>query len=434
VSAKNKKPPTWTLSLIDVLRGDVAEEDIKDKVIFIGSNSLDIEDHFVGQTGEKIPGVYVHASVFTTLLNNSFLQELNIFLYIILLSVLIAGLLYVVFKLKNIFLQGICLLGGALLIILITLIGFSLHNSISISTLIFPYIFISVYTIVFRYTLTERKNTYIKELFGQFVHPKVLANILKHNNLKLGGEKKYITILFSDIRGFTTMTEQMPAEELVETLNTYFEAMSPHIMDREGVIDKYIGDAIMAFWNAPVTVLHHEEKAVKAVLAMVDALKVLQDSTPLQIGIGLHAGEAVVGNIGSSKRINYTIIGDAVNACSRLEGLTKKYGVQIIVSEQIKNAVMVPEILWRSVDVVRVKGKSEVMKLYEPLKNTPENRQKRENSDKAFVLYQNSDFEGAHNLYKIENDMYSKKMCERCKQLVAKSPAHWTGVWDWDEK
>jgi adenylate cyclase len=395
---QEKAPKTF--SFIDVLHGDVPDEEIRDKVIFIGSNSLDIEDHFIGQTGEKIPGVYVHASIFTTLLNNSFLQSPNKLLYVLAIVILVAFGLLVIFRVKNIFLQGALLFGGALICIVCTLVGFSLHYLMSLSMLLFPYLFISMYGIFYRYIATERKNTYIKELFGQYVHPKVLSHILKSNNLKLGGEKKYITILFSDIRGFTTLTENMTPEKLVETLNAYLETMSPIIMKHDGVIDKYIGDAIMAFWNAPVEVNNHEEKAVRSSLAMIDALSKMKTETPLAIGIGLHAGEAIVGNIGSRARINYTIIGDAVNACSRLEGLTKKYGLQIIVSEQIKNAITSSDIIWRPVDIVRVKGKSEVMKLYEPMLKTDEHLQTIHDSSIAFTHYIDGDFDTARTLYK----------------------------------
>lgn len=423
-----------TVSFIDVIRGSISDEVLKDKVIFIGSNSLDVEDHFIGANGEKIPGVYVHTSIFTTLLNNSFLKEVSRGVYIVLILIFLIGIISGIFRLKNIYTQGILLIVGATLIVVITLLSLTLHYNFSLSFILFPYIFCSLYAILFRYGMTEKKNSYIKELFGQYVHPKVLANILKDNNLKLGGEKKYITILFSDIRGFTTLTEKMPPEKLVETLNLYLEKMSPIIMNNEGVIDKYIGDAIMAFWNAPVDVHHHEEKAVRASLLMIEALKNMKTDTLLEIGIGLHAGDAIVGNIGSRSRINYTIIGDAVNACSRLEGLTKKYGLQIIVSEQIKNAISAPDIFWRTIDTVRVKGKSEVMKLYEPMIRTKENEHTVTIANKAFMNYIQGDFVGAKSLYKSLDDTYSEKMTERIDQLLTSHQTSWDGVWNWDEK
>lgn len=422
------------LSFIDVINGKVRESDVRDKVIFIGSNSLDIEDHFVGQHGEKIPGVYVHASIFTTLLNNSFLTPLPSILYTLIIAVFLAYALFITLKIKNSFIQGTCVLFGALSITALSLFLLSLHYIVSLSILLFPYLFTSLYAIMYRYSITEKKNDYIKELFGQYVHPKVLANILKDNNLKLGGEKKYITILFSDIRGFTTLTEKMPPEELVETLNTYLEAMSPLIMNKEGVIDKYIGDAIMAFWNAPVEVHHHEEKAVRASLLMIETLSLLPSTMPFAIGIGLHAGEAIVGNIGSRSRINYTIIGDAVNACSRLEGLTKKYGLEIIASEQIKNKVTGNDILWRSIDIVQVKGKTEVMKLYEPFIKSEETQDKVLLSEKAFSHYLKGEFKEAETLYKKINDTYSTKMLERIDFLLKNPPDSFSGTWAWDEK
>lgn len=423
-----------TFSFIDVINSTISDSDVRDKVIFIGSNSLDIEDHFVGQHGEKVPGVYVHASVFTTLLNNSFLTPLPSIAYILIIGIFLACAIIIALRIKNSIIQGVCVLIGALSVLALTLFLLSLHYATSISLLLFPYLFTSLYAIMYRYSITEKKNSYIKELFGQYVHPKVLANILKDNNLKLGGEKKYITILFSDIRGFTTLTEKMAPEELVETLNTYLEAMSPLIMNKEGVIDKYIGDAIMAFWNAPVDVRNHEEKAVRASLAMIEKLSAMSSTSPFTIGIGLHAGEAIVGNIGSRSRINYTIIGDAVNACSRIEGLTKKYGLEIIASEQIKNKVVVDDIVWRSIDVVRVKGKTEVMKLYEPFIKNEESEKMVTLSEQAFSHYLQGEFKEAQTLYKKINDTYSIKMLARIELYIATPPLSFDGTWTWDEK
>jgi adenylate cyclase len=422
------------LSFVDVANGTIPDTDVEGKVVFIGSNSLDIEDHFVGQHGEKIPGVYIHASIFTTLLNNSFLIPLSTAAYSFLVIIFLLYAIGIALRIKNPIIQGILILFGACSSIALSLFLLSLHYATSVSLLLFPYILTSLYVIMYRYSVTEKKNNYIKELFGQYVHPKVLANILKTNNLKLGGEKKYITILFSDIRGFTTLTEKMPPEELVETLNSYLETMSPLIMNKEGVIDKYIGDAIMAFWNAPVDVHHHEEKAVRASLAMIDALASMSSSSPFKIGIGLHAGEAIVGNIGSHIRINYTIIGDAVNACSRLEGLTKKYGLAIIASEQIKNKVSAHDIIWRSIDTVRVKGKTEIMKLYEPLIKNKETEEKVKLSEQAFSHYLQGEFKQAETLYKRVNDTYSATMLERIAMFITTPPPSFDGTWSWDEK
>jgi adenylate cyclase len=205
-------------------------------------------------------------------------------------------------------------------------------------------------------------------------------------------------------------------------------------MKYDGVIDKYIGDAIMAFWNAPVDVTHHEEKAVRASLAMIEALHKMKTTSPLEIGIGLHSGEAIVGNIGSTTRINYTIIGDAVNACSRLEGLTKKYGLEIIASEQIKRAINREDIIWRKIDIVRVKGKSEILKLYEPIKKSRETEELVHKSDKAFEYYQSKNFTDATAVYKTINDTYSNIMIERMAELEEKQTLSWNGTWDWDEK
>ncbi len=423
-----------TISLTDVLDSKVNKESLEGTVVFIGSNTLDIEDHFVSLQGEKIPGVYVHASIFTTLLNKSWLTKVPYSIVIIITLISISSALFIIFRIKRSVTQGVFLLLGILFILSLGILFLQFSKSLSVADIIFPYILTALYAIQFRYITTDKKNAFIKELFGHYVNPKVLANILQTNNLKLGGEKKYISILFSDIRGFTTMTETMSAEKLVETLNSYLATMSPIIMDKDGVIDKYIGDAIMAFWNAPVDVANHEQKAVEASLYMIDALLATKKDHNLEIGIGLHAGEAIVGNIGSKDRVNYTIIGDAVNACSRLEGLTKKYGVRILISEQIKNALRSDAIIVRPIDIVRVKGKSEVMKIYEPLWKNDETVRRVTLSREAFEHYQKGDFDTSSSLYLELGDSYSFMMRERISQIRVKNIPHWTGVFDWDEK
>jgi adenylate cyclase len=158
-----------------------------------------------------------------------------------------------------------------------------------------------------------------------------------------GGEEREMTVFFSDIRGFTTISEQTTPTELVRILNEYFTQMTAEVLRTGGVVDKYIGDAVMAFWGAPIDDPDHADHAVEAALAMIEKLKLLnqklraQGDPEIKIGIGLYSGKAVVGNVGSNDRFDYTVIGDTVNAASRLEGLNKEYKTQIIISESVKN-------------------------------------------------------------------------------------------------
>lgn len=210
-----------------------------------------------------------------------------------------------------------------------------------------------------------------------------MDELLKHpDNLALGGSKREITIFFSDVRGFTTISEQLGPEDLVKLLNEYLSAMTDIIIEYKGTIDKYMGDAIMAFWGAPVPLEDHAYYACVAALAQLDHLKVLQQkwaerNVPvIDIGCGLNSGPAVVGNMGSSHRMEYTCMGDTINLGSRLEGSNKMYTTNIIISEYTYEKVK-DRVVTRELDLVRVKGKTQPVRIYELLGITnPEDMEK----------------------------------------------------------
>jgi len=220
--------------------------------------------------------------------------------------------------------------------------------------------------------LTEEENVkFIRNTFSKFVSQDVVDELLANPDaIALGGAKKEITVFFSDVRGFTTISEKLGPEDLVGLLNEYLSEMTELIIDYRGTIDKYMGDAIMAFWGAPVKNDDHAYYACVAALAQYRALKELQkrwserDIPVLDIGIGLNTGLAVVGNMGSSRRMDYTLMGDTVNLGSRLEGITKTYGVKICISEFTYERVK-DKVYARELDLVRVKGKLEPVRIYE---------------------------------------------------------------------
>jgi adenylate cyclase len=187
--------------------------------------------------------------------------------------------------------------------------------------------------------------------------------------LKLGGQKREMTVLFSDLRGFTSLSESLPPDELVEILNAYLARMTQIVFDNGGVLDKYIGDAVMAFWNAPFDQPDHAEQAIRTAIAMRDELErmngegVFPRGIELKMGIGINTGEMVVGNFGGEARFDYTVIGDAVNLASRIESATKEYNVQILISEATYHRVS-GLVRARRVGEATVKGKSEPVVLY----------------------------------------------------------------------
>lgn len=209
-------------------------------------------------------------------------------------------------------------------------------------------------------------------MFGQYIPPELVEQMSRSDEeFSLKGESREMTVLFSDVRGFTTISEGMEPQELCELINDILTPVTRVIHEHKGTIDKYIGDAIMAFWGAPMQNPQHASYAVRAGLAILQALKTIQKDfkakgwPEVDIGIGLNTGTMSVGNMGSQFRIAYTIMGDAVNLGSRLEGLTKQYGVKMIVSESTLLAA--PEFTYRELDKVRVKGKHKPITIYEPL-------------------------------------------------------------------
>jgi adenylate cyclase len=223
--------------------------------------------------------------------------------------------------------------------------------------------------IVYRILTEEKEKKAIQGMFSNYVSKRVVEELLKHpEKLELGGEDKEITVLFSDIRGFTTLSENLTPQELVAHLNEYLSAMTDIIFKYEGTLDKYVGDEIMAFWNAPIEQEDHAVLACKSALEMMDVLHSLNKSWPenkkLNIGIGLNTGTMTVGNMGSKSRMDYTLMGDSVNLGARLEGTNKIYGTNIIISEFTYEKVK-DSFTCRELDNIRVKGKLKPVKIYE---------------------------------------------------------------------
>lgn len=241
---------------------------------------------------------------------------------------------------------------------------------------VFPTAIFQMFTILVAFigfrALSEEENVkFIRNTFSKFVSQDVVEELLANpDTITLGGSKKELTVFFSDVRGFTTISEKLGPEELVQLLNEYLSEMTELIIDYRGTIDKYMGDAIMAFWGAPARNDDHAYYACVAAMAQVQALMKLQEmwsdrNIPvLDIGIGINTGAAVVGNMGSSRRMDYTLMGDTVNLGSRLEGITKTYGVRTAISEFTYERVK-DRVYARELDLVRVKGKLEPVRIYE---------------------------------------------------------------------
>lgn len=427
-----------TYSLIDILSHKVNPELLKGKVVFIGSTALDLQDHFVGMSGEKIPGVYVHASIFTSLMNKegdkalSFMWMMVLFIFFASLTVLLLNVI------KTIGVQVATTSALLLSVFFISYLFFSNHIIIPLPWILLVIILTGGYSTLIRYVKEKKRSEHVQSLFSKYVHKDVLRELMKSPGaLNLTGEKRYLTVLFSDLRGFTTLSELVSPEELTSVLNGYFSAMTPIVLDERGTVDKFIGDAVMAFWNAPLAVDHHEGHAVRAAIRMQHAITKFNEDNgyTLAAGIGIHAGDVIVGNVGSSERVNYTILGDTVNLASRVEGLTKKYGVGILVTDEVRNKIDDTTIMFRKLDVITVKGKTKPTVLYEAMEFSDTMQDIILDYDIAFTAYQKGDFDKAEVLFKAlaeRGDIPSHIMYERI--MLLEKTGTWDGVWHWEEK
>ncbi len=306
--------------------------------------------------------------------------------------------------------------------------------------------FISNFTITFyKYFTEELKKKQLKSTFSKYVSPAVVDEILKSDeNLKLGGRRQRMSVFFSDVRGFTTISEKLAPEELSRVLNLYLTPMTDIVFKNKGTLDKYIGDAIMAFFGAPITDANHAEQACRTALQSLVKLKELQQMFKEQnlpyidIGIGINTGEMSVGNMGSNIVQNYTVMGDSVNLASRLEGTTKEYGVRIIINETTNEDVK-GKFITREIDRVKVKGKNLPVAIFELMAEA-----KTPNADaltflpdfrKGYEFYLVKDFQNAiaefEKVLKINaEDPVSRIYIKRCQEFLEDPPPpDWDGVY-----
>jgi adenylate cyclase len=247
----------------------------------------------------------------------------------------------------------------------------------------------------------EKSSKFIQDAFSAYLSPDLLKELVKNpDSLSLGGENKRLSILFSDIRGFTTISESMDANALVKLLNRYFTPMTDSVLSHNGMLDKYIGDAVMAFFNAPIDVIDHADQAALCALDMIERLDRLnqelkeENIPPLHIGIGINSAEVVVGNMGSNQRFNYTVMGDGVNLASRVESLTKRYGISILITEFTAKELS-SKFIYRRVEAVVVKGKEESVLLYELMPIDKKSKELKVIYDKALDAYIKGDISNA---------------------------------------
>jgi adenylate cyclase len=446
------------ISAWKVLAGEVPQEEIEGRIMLVGTSAPGLLDLRATPVDAAVPGIDIHAQVVETLLTGRFLERPDYALALEELVLLAFGLM-LAFVLPRVSASASAAIG--FLTIGVILVGgwaaFRYGNLLLDPS--YPVLFLGCLTAIitfYTYHSAEAQRSQIRHAFGQYLAPALVEQLAQTpEKLVLGGEEREMTIVFSDVRGFTAISElyKDDPQGLTSLMHRLLTPLTNAIVGQEGTIDKYIGDAVMGFWNAPLTVAQHELKACAAALDMIDRLAVLnrerqeeasaagQPFLPFRIGIGVNTGRCLVGNLGSDLRFNYSVLGDPVNVASRLEGQTKLYGVPILIGsktgEKAKEKFAMLEI-----DLVTVKGKTESETIYtllgrEEVAGDIRFQEFRKLWSTMIYCYRSRDWEGALEAIDLcrsaeDNfglgvlfELYSTRI--QAFQLSA-PPADWTGI------
>lgn len=362
------------VSAVDVLNGKIGKDELARRIVLVGTTVVGLNDNRPSPTNPNFPGVEMHANIVASLISGKIKIEPADAFVVNLIQILFVGLV-LIFTLPSLSpkLSIIFAIGTEAVVVVFNFWmykSFDLVLPVVTASLLILALFIL--NVAWGYLFEHRRGRAMVNLFGEYVSPELVAEMADDpESYSMEGESRELTVLFVDVRGFTTISEGLTPKALREYINIYLTAMSEDIRGNRGTLDKYIGDAVMAFWGAPVALPDHAARAVATALLMQSSAHKLNKDfmergwPPLKIGIGLNTGQMHVGDMGSKVRRAYTVMGDAVNLGSRLEGITKEYGVGIVVGELTKLAA--PEFAYRELDRVRVKGKNEPIPIFEPI-------------------------------------------------------------------
>jgi adenylate cyclase len=360
-----------------VLNGEIGKSEIEGRILLIGTSAAGLLDLRATPLEASVPGVELHAQAMEQILRGVFLQRPDFatpaeLFYILAIGTLIAILIY------RLGAAGSAVLGGLAIAAVIGVSWYAFDAYGWLVDPIYPAIALTAIYLagtLFMFLRTERERNQVRHAFSHYMAPALVERLADDpSRLKLGGETRDMTLLFSDVRGFTTISEGLNAEELTHFLNTLFTPLSNIILEEQGTIDKFMGDAVMAFWNAPLDDSAHPSHACKAALRMMREMKSLNERwreeaeakgrpfKPVKLGIGLNTGVCCVGNLGSETRFDYSVIGDNVNVASRLEGQSKTYDVGTVVGESTTSRA--PDFAFIELDLLKVKGKTEATRAF----------------------------------------------------------------------
>lgn len=432
-------------SFTDIVNGRIPAEQLKGKVLFIGATALGVYDMRVTPYHGNTPGVEIHATIADNIISDRFVRQggLEALLDMVFIVVLGALAYFLTTRLR---------LYGAIPATTLLLAGYIWFANYMFEAghwinIIYPTLSAILALLIggsFRYLVLERSAREMRSMFSSYLSPKLVARLEKDPEAaKIGGDNKEVTVLFTDIKSFTTFSESHPPQEVVSRLNEYLGAMVQVIEKHDGTIDKFIGDAIMAYWGAPLSQPDHAKLAMSCLVAMAERMDELrakwksEEKEPFAIRCGLNSGEVVAGNVGmAGKKMEYTVIGDTVNLASRLEGTAKYYGITYLVGEATYTGA--PEVCrYRELDKIRVVGKHLPVTIYEPqvgLGAMSEMQLERFRS--GLALYRERKWIEAKTVFsmllaELPSDEPSQIYVERCDYFVENSPApDWDGVFN----
>lgn len=436
-------------SAAEVMAGEVDPGQLRDKILFVGVTETGVGDLVPTPVHGQFPGVAIHATAAANIIQDYHLyNDLGTVLYNIALIAFIplASIMLMAFmgKLSQMA-AAMVFFSGLLAAVFYYLVGYRAQ----LVSLIYPGAALLIAFTAFQlyYMLTSQRTArFLTSAFSSYVSPDVVDRLLlTPDSLGLSGEEREVSVLFSDIRGFTGISERLEPKRLVDLLNEFFDQMTAIVLAHQGTLDKFIGDAVMALFNAPLNIEGHQAQAARTALAMIERLEEMRPDfkarygVDLDIGIGLHSGKAVVGNLGSSQRFDYTAVGDAVNLASRVESLCKYYGVPIIHTSSIDERLD-HSFVRRPLDRIRVLGKTQAADIFQLMPERPANSQLAGKFKSGIQAYFSGDFAGAKSqfegvLLQFARDRPAQIMLNRCLEFLDRPPpGDWDGVYEAESK
>lgn len=445
INYRGKMKTFQYISASDVLNKKLPAGALRGKIAFIGTSASGLKDIRATPLDPGYPGVEAHATIVDNILSKEFLNIPDWAKGLEFSVMLMAGLITTLLLMWS---------PAAWLIAPLLGIGYAMwYGSVTLYeeqkyyiSPLYPFINLALTFLLLtmiKFWREEHAKRFIHGAFAHYLAPSVISQIMDDpDSLSLEGQEKDITIQFSDVRSFTTLSEKLSPTQVTDLLHDYLTPMTKIITEHDGTLDKFIGDAVMAFWNAPLDIENHQKKSLDAALVQQVKLEELNKifiekfGFTIAVGIGIHSGPVRVGNMGSADLFDYTLIGDNVNLASRLEGLTKFYGQKLIVSQNIVDACGNDDYYFRILDSVRVKGKEEPVTIFTayPLEQATKRKKELALYEKAHDLYLSMKFDEARKFFtelseKYEEPVLYNMYIERCEQLKEHPPGEaWDGV------